>query len=185
MDLSVLAQEYKIKETSIKPLVPTENGKRTALKELVGEKIIKKYQIWEHFFPDYESVKKVTTKKLQMEGVDFIINEDTFIDLKSDIGPDYGNIIPLEIRQNGVFTMLSNKKTDWLLHIVVDDFKKRAVLIDYQWASKLAHRIAVAQVNHSEIPWPMFLSNNGTGQYIKLDYTSLPPEAKCKVLELK
>ena len=186
MDLNNLASEFKVTEEMAqhRALVNSDNGRRTAMKELIGEKAIKRYNVWERLFPGYTSVKRCTSVKLQKSGVDFIVDEDTFIDIKVDIGPNYENIIPVEIRQNKCFTMLSSKKTDYILHIIVDDFKRRAVLIDYQWLAKLAHKVAVCQVNHQEIPFQIFTSNNGTGEYIKLDYTTLPPESKVIVFDL-
>lgn len=186
MDLSVLANEFKVTDllAQHRALVNTENGRRTAMKEIIGEKAIKRYNVWERLFPGYTSVKRCTSVKLQRSGVDFIIDEDTFIDIKVDIGPNYENIIPVEIRQNKYFTMLSSKKTDYILHIILDDYKRRVVLIDYQWLAKLAHKVAVCQANHLEIPFQIFTSNNGTGEYIKLDYTTLPPEAKAVIFDL-
>lgn len=184
--LDKLAKEFNVTEESVqrRSLVNTENGRKTALKEIIGEKAIKRYNVWERLFPGYNSVKRCTSTKLQRAGVDFIIDEDTFIDIKVDSGPDYGNIIPVEIRQNKYFTMLPSKKTDYILHIIIDDYKRRAVLIDYQWLSKLAHKVAVCQANDQTTPFQIFTSNNGTGEYIKLDYTNLPPESKVVVFDL-
>ena len=184
--LDRLANEFKVTEAAVqrRALVNTENGRKTALKELIGEKAIKMYNVWERLFPGYNSVKRCTSTKLQRAGVDFIIDEDIFIDIKVDSGPDYGNIIPIEIRQNRVFTMLPSKKTDYILHIIIDDYKRKAVLIDYQWLSKLAHKVAVCQANGQPTPFQIFTSNNGTGEYIKLDYTTLPAESKVVVLDL-
>lgn len=178
MDLESLCKEFKV-EYEVNPAYL-----RTRTKEKVGEKFIKKYNIWEELFPDYQSIKKVTTKKLQLDGVDYILTDangdDIYIDIKCDIGYDYEDIVPLEIRQKGIFTMLSFKKTDYILHIVIDDHQRKAVLIDYQLLSKIANKISKAQIAEKKhlgqlqtVPFEVFESFNKTGEYVRLPYKNI------------
>ena len=55
-------------------LVNTENGMVTAATEMLGEAIIRKFKLWNELFPNYQSVKKATSKKNQKEGIDFFCN---------------------------------------------------------------------------------------------------------------
>lgn len=178
MDLKALMTAYKVDGNENDPY------ERTKIKEKIGEKFIKKHNIWEALFPDYLAVKKVTTKKLQLDGVDFIITDATgnavFVDIKVVIGPDYSTV-PIEIRQNDCITFTSRKKTDYLLYIVIDDSHNSAILFDYDSISKLALRVAKAQAEEHKhigqletVPFEVFKSFNGTGEYIKFDYKNSP-----------
>lgn len=143
-------KEYNIDETKAvkRALVNSPNGIRTAMTEMLGETIIKKHHLWNVLFPNYQSVKKATSKKNQKEGTDyFITTEDDVllsIDIKVCCGPSYSfnkeycfnepdkvrvtlpkeNTIkkqaPIELMQKGIRTFTSRKKTDYLLFIFAD-----------------------------------------------------------------
>lgn len=140
-------------------------------KEAYGEKLLKQYNIFEHFFPNYKGFEKVENRKNQMEGVDFIIRnnngEYVYIDLKACIGPDYEDIVPLEITQYGVVTNTRRKKTDYFIYMIDDQFKSRAVLISYDLILKITEK----QLESKSCP--EYKSATGTGSYIKLEYLRL------------
>lgn len=190
MDIELMKSRLGISDKVVQKhiLVNNPNGYRTALKECIGEAIIKKFNVWERLFPDYQGFKKVSSTKLQKQGVDFIVTDangdEIFIDLKADVGPDYGDIFPIEIYQNDIPTMVKSKKTDYLLHIIVDDNKIRAVLVDYQECCNVAHKEAASYCASKELPYPMLISNNGSGKYIKYDYLKNDAGLNIKVVEL-
>lgn len=159
-------KEYYFKEYSIdeakarkRALVNSPNGIRTAMTEMLGEAIIKKYHIWNALFPNYQSVKKATSKKNQKEGTDyFVTTEDDVllsIDIKVCCGPSYAfskeycfnepekvrithtkeNMIkkqaPIELMQKGIRTFTARKKTDYLLFIFADSEGVSYCLMDY------------------------------------------------------
>ena len=129
-------------------LVNSENGMITAATEMLGEAIIKKYRLWNELFPNYQSVKKATSKKNQTDGIDYFITEEdnnvVNVDIKVCCGPDFsfnkdycyrnpecyhtvkpteGTIskqAPIELKQNGNRTFTSRKKTDYILFIFAD-----------------------------------------------------------------
>ena len=129
-------------------LVNSENGMITAATEMLGEAIIKKYRLWNELFPNYQSVKKATSKKNQTDGIDYFITEEdnnvVNVDIKVCCGPDFsfnkdycyrkpeyyhtvkpteGTIskqAPIELKQNGCRTFISRKKTDYVLFIFAD-----------------------------------------------------------------
>lgn len=131
-------------------LVNTENGMITVATEMLGEEIIRKFTLWNELFPNYQSVKKATSKKNQKEGIDFFITEEdgnvVNIDIKVCCGPDFsfnkdycyrkpecyriteppeGTVkkqAPIELKQNGARTFTSRKKTDYILFIFVDRY---------------------------------------------------------------
>ena len=175
MDLIRLSKEFK---------VIYDSNNITKTKEAIGEAFLKKYNVFESFFPSYLAFRKITNKKLQKEGVDFIVTnkdeEEIFIDLKTDIGPDYSNIVPIEIRQYGAVTMTKDKKTDYILHVVIDDHQRKAVLFMYKHFCSIANAIAQQQTednktgpfkfSHDSKAYEVFTSRNSTGEYIKFDY---------------
>ena len=130
MDLNNLKYIYNIDDETIskRALVDSENGRKTALKELIGEAVIKRFTLWNRLFPNYQSVKKITSKKNQKDGIDFIVTAEDGtvynIDLKSLVG-NYEwdgtersdgktfeqDVIraPIELRQNGIFTLKENR----------------------------------------------------------------------------
>lgn len=140
-------------------LVNTENGMITAATEMLGEEIIRKFSLWNTLFPNYQSVKKVTSKKNQREGVDYFITDEEGtlynIDIKVCCGPNFnfdkdycyrnpecyhtvktveGTInkqAPIELKQNGNRTFVSRKKTDYILFIFADTSGISYAIISY------------------------------------------------------
>ena len=124
-------------------LVNSENGMITAATEMLGEAIIRKFRLWNRLFPNYQSVKKATSKRNQKDGIDYFVTleDDTVIniDIKVCCGPDFSldknqcykepekqrtlssmNQAPIELKQNGFRTFTNRKKTDYLLFIFAD-----------------------------------------------------------------
>ncbi len=169
-------------------LMDNDNSRRTATKELIGEYYIKEFNVWECLFPSYNSVRRITSEKLQRSGVDYIINDDTFVDIKCDIGPDYANSIPIELTQYNNPTNTPDKKTDYVVHVIIDDFKERVMMINYQWMRNLCEKVREDE-KEGRPTFPIYISNNGTGKYIKVDYVNMPAEEKfkadLKVIEIR
>lgn len=180
-NLEYYKNRYKITDTMVnsRALMDNDNSRRTATKELIGEYFVKEFNIWERLFPNYNSVKKVTSEKLQRSGVDYIINDDTFVDIKCDIGPDYANCIPIELSQFNNPSNTLDKKTDYVVHIIIDDFKERVVMANYAWVCELCEKVR-KDAKEGRPTFPIFTSNNGTGEYIKVDYVNMPTEGKLK-----
>lgn len=178
-------------------LVSGENAIITAATEMVGEKIIKQYTLWNILFPNYKSVKKITNIKNQKQGTDFqIITDDdeiVNIDIKVQIGPDYSpkkedykvphricsdtKVAALELYQNNIPSLLG-KKTDYFLFITVDESGIYYGLLEYDLAVKvikehLFKHTIIDGVAHKE--WPGYLnhftSNNSSGIYVKYPLT--------------
>ena len=66
-------------------LVKNDNGITTAMTEMLGEKIIKQFHIFDELFPENTGYKKVVSKKFQKAGVDYEVyneNETLYIDIK-------------------------------------------------------------------------------------------------------
>lgn len=154
--ISAMKQQYftefniDLDKAKKRALVNTENGMVTAATEMLGEAIIRKFKLWNELFPNYQSVKKATSKKNQTEGIDFFITEEdgnvVNIDIKVCCGPDFsfnkdycyrkpecyrtvepaeGTInkqAPIELKQNGARTFTSRKKTDYILFIFADTY---------------------------------------------------------------
>lgn len=134
-------------------LLKTENGARTACKEMIGDAVIKQYHLFDKLFPDNIGYKKVTNKDLQLAGADYEVyvneNTTTYIDLKSCVGPDYSmkpedfdmveatdellarDGIPIEIYQNGEFTNSKCKITSFMLYVICDVKGVRYCLVPY------------------------------------------------------
>ena len=163
--ISAIKQKYftefniDLEKAKKKALVNSENGIVTAATEMLGEEIIKKFRLWNELFPNYQSVKKATSKKNQKEGIDYFITEDdetvVNVDVKVCCGPDYsfskrhcfrsldtdysvnlpeGTInkqAPIELKQNGNRTFTSRKKTDYILFIFADTSGISYVSISY------------------------------------------------------
>lgn len=133
-------------------LVKNENGVKTAMTEMLGEAIIKHFNLWEVLFPDNNGWKKITAKKMQKAGVDYEVysstNETIYIDIKVCVGPDYSMkdedfngtptrlirsaAVPIEIYQNEVFTNTKGKLTDYLLYIIAEDRGISYCLMPYE-----------------------------------------------------
>ena len=131
-------------------LFNSEDGMITVATEMLGEAIIRKFKLWNELFPNYQSVKKATSKKNQKEGIDFFITKEdgtvVNIDIKVCCGTDFsfskdycyrnpecyrtvklikGTInkqAPIELNQKGVRTFTSRKKTDYILFIFADTY---------------------------------------------------------------
>lgn len=178
-------------------LVPGENAIITAATEMVGEKIIKQHTLWNTLFPNYKSVKKVTNKKNQKQGIDYIIvtddDEEVFVDIKVQIGPDYSpkqddyktphrilsntKVAALELYQNNIPSLLG-KKTDYFLFITVDESGIYYGLLPYEQAVNIIkEHLMTHKVENgvAKVDWPGYLnhytSNNGSGIYIKYPLT--------------
>ena len=179
-----------------KALVNTENGMITAATEMVGDKIIKLNSLFDKLFPNNTGYKKETKKKYQTAGVDYWVfdekGNEIAIDIKVNIGPDYNMektdytnteiehkqslSIPVEIYQNGFFTNSSDKLTDYMLYLVLDNNNEYYKLIEYnkireislkhKYVEKLVAPRTVERVNEGDFSW--HTSNNGTGVYIKV-----------------
>lgn len=192
MDLNNLKYIYNIDDETIakRALVDSENGRKTALKELIGEAVIKRFTLWNRLFPNYQSVKKITSKKNQKDGIDFmVIAEDGTvynIDLKSLVG-NYEwdgtersdgktfeqDVIraPIELRQNGIFTNLPSKRTDYLLYIWTDPDTAQSTysLLDYKMISDISYKcdkVVCENKKMEPLPYIHYTSCNKTGEYI-------------------
>lgn len=192
MDLNNLKYIYNIDDETIakRALVDSENGRKTALKELIGEAVIKRFTLWNRLFPNYQSVKKITSKKNQKEGIDFMVTAEDGtiynIDLKSLVG-NYEwdgtersdgktfeqDVIraPIELRQNGIFTNLLSKKTDYLLYIWTDPDTAQSTysLLDYKMISDISYKcdkVVCENKKMEPLPYIHYTSCNKTGEYI-------------------
>lgn len=165
----------------------TPNGYTTAAVEMLGEAIIERHNIWKQLFPDFISATKATSIKDQKDGIDFFITleDDTVIniDIKVCSGPDYSfkkerayvdpssvrlvkpepecdyilNQAPIELKQNGIVTFTTKKKTHHLLFIFADTNGVSYSLVDYN---------NVLFLVDNNINYRHFISNNGSGEYI-------------------
>lgn len=190
-NLEYFKNHYKITDDIVnsRALMDNDNSRRTATKELIGESYIKEFNIWERLFPSYRSIERITSEKLQREGIDYIINNDTFVDIKCDIGPDYANHIPIELTQYGEFTNTFDKKTDYIVHIIIDDFKERVVMINYKWVRRYCEKV-MKDLESNTPTVAIYNSSNGTGKYTMVDYINgMPVEEKfkadLKVIEIR
>lgn len=171
-------------------------GIRVAKKELIGEAYIKKEHIFDILFPNNIGFKKITNKKLQKAGADYIIflpnDENVYIDIKSCIGKDYTmktedyvkptrvikgqDAIPVEIEQYGVFSNFSSKITDFILYLLFDESGMRYYLVDYhnvivpiskEHKGKIVVKDGKAYKEQTgKYKW--HFSKNGTGLFIKV-----------------
>lgn len=116
---------------------------RPMAKELIGNQIIKKYDLFDILFPENIGVVREVGVKAQKAGVDYIIYFPTldennkkkiYVDLKSLVGEDYHMTesdyltdymgtrkydmigAPVELYQNGIYTNSSSKYTDFVLY---------------------------------------------------------------------
>lgn len=181
-------------------LVKNENGTRTALKEMIGEAIIKESRLFDLFFPDNIGFKKISSKKLQKAGADYEVylsdNQTVYVDLKSLVGPDYTmypddyvspkriikdqKAIVVEIYQNDLFTNYSSKMTDFVLYTIADSTGVYAYLVPYKAVVDLSkeHKAKyivegdiAKRVQSGYLKW--YTSNNGSGIYIKVNAESI------------
>ena len=188
-------------------LVSSENGMVTAATEMLGEAIIRKFKLWNELFPNYQSVKKATSKKNQTEGIDFFITEEdgnvVNVDIKVCCGPDFsfnkdycyrnpecyrtigpteGNInkqAPIELKQNGVRTFTSRKKTDYILFIFADTYGVSYANLSYENILTIVdenigkYEYIVDErgfekkvFNTNRGIYKHYTSNNGSGEYV-------------------
>lgn len=134
-----------------------ENSK-TCDKEREAEEIINLYNVWEKC--GFKFKEKVTDKKRQKEGIDFLVTDergDVYnIDLKTEIGPSYDMVIDdfrdpqyfisakglvLELYQSGIFTNTSTKKTDFMLYILKDNSGIYYALVPYKWIHEMSMKL--------------------------------------------
>ena len=209
--ISTIKQQYftefniDLEKAKKRALVCSENGMVTAATEMLGEAIIRKFKLWNDLFPNYQSVKKVTSKKNQTEGIDFFITEEdgnvVNIDIKVCCGSDFsfhkeycyrkpechrtikcvkGTInkqAPIELKQNGVRTFTSRKKTDYILFIFADtygisyanlSYEKVLTIVDgciseYKYVNEHGF---VRKVYEERGSYKHHTSDNGSGEYV-------------------
>ena len=164
---------------------------KTCIKETRGDDAIKQYNIWDRFFPGNTGWKKVTDKKMQKAGVDYIIygahGEEMYVDLKTGIGDDYTDggyaVVAIEIYQNDWFTNTDHKMTDFMLYYTNDKYGERFFLYDYDDIKKVSeeHRKKLiykedvdmyTYKNEGSFQWHK--SFNGTGIYIRMPFDYIP-----------
>lgn len=167
-------------------IFPNDNALRTAKKEMIGKKVIKKYDLINRIFPENTGFRKVSSKKLQKCGCDYEVffdDKSIYLDLKSLVGEDYDmkdkdyrdglehdnqgkKGIVLEIYQNGIFTNV-NKLTDFFIYTICDKDGISYCVISYKKVVEICKKyiihMGVVPVNE----YTMYQSNNGTGLYIK------------------
>ena len=177
-------------------LVKNDNGITTAMTEMLGEKIIKQFHIFDELFPENTGYKKVVSKKFQKAGVDYEVyneNETLYIDIKVCVGPDYSmnaddfnntsdvlesKAVPIEIYQNNVFTNTKGKLTDYMLYIIADNSGISYLLLSYEDVMKISmehkRQIEYFYTEKGRIAkyinkgaYKWHTSNNGSGIYIK------------------
>ena len=178
-------------------LVKNSNGITTAMTEMLGEKIIKQFKIFDEVFPENTGYKRVVSKKFQKAGVDYEVyneNEIIYIDIKVCVGPDYSMMpedyndpsnaieskaIPIEIYQNGIFTNTKGKLTDFMLYIIADNSGISYSLLPYEEIMKISmdHKRQVEYYMEEDYrrfarfinkgAYKWYTSNNGSGIYIK------------------
>ena len=165
-------------------LVNSENGMITAATEMLGEAIIRKFRLWNQIFPNYQSVKKATSKRNQLDGIDYFVTleDDTVVnvDLKICCGPSFSldknqcykepekqralssmNQAPIELKQNGFRTFTSRKKTDYLLFIFADGNGISYANLAYDDVLKIVDE----NIKDKGI-YLHHISNNKSGEYI-------------------
>ena len=177
-------------------LVKNDNGITTAMTEMLGEKIIKQFHIFDELFPENTGYKKVVSKKFQKAGVDYEVyneNETLYIDIKVCVGPDYSmntedfnnpydaiesKAIPIEIYQNNVFTNTKGKLTDYMLYIIADNSGISYIMLSYEYVMKISmdhkRKLECFDTEKGKIAkyinkgaYKWHTSNNGSGIYIK------------------
>ena len=163
----------------------TDNN-RSWKKEEVGDSIIKEENLFVRFFPDMIGYKKITTKKLQKAGADYIIyfedRDPIYIDIKVNIGSDYSMkpedyirkshyvenevALPIEIYQNKIFTNEKSKITDYMLYFILEEKRQICYLIDYIEIFKVsAYHCNFGKQDMKR--FTLYRSNNKSGIYIK------------------
>lgn len=165
-------------------LVNSENGMITAATEMLGEAIIRKFRLWNQIFPNYQSVKKATSKRNQLDGIDYFVTleDDTVVnvDIKICCGPSFSldknqcykepekqrtlssmNQAPIELKQNGFRTFTSRKKTDYLLFIFADGNGISYANVAYDDVLKIVDE----NIKDKGI-YLHHISNNKSGEYI-------------------
>ena len=182
MVLEELIQKYKITDEQIKKNALKEDygSMKCSAKELIGNTIFK--ENFKQLFPKAESVKKCSSKRKQLAGIDFFVINDDYsdlnIDIKCCIGDDYDMKIddyihhedfkevkgvPVEISQNGDFTNTEDKETDYMVYIICDKDGINIYMFYYNDISLL--------LSNKEFWGPKYAihtSFNGTGRYYKL-----------------
>lgn len=137
----------------------------TTATEKLGEILIEKYDIFNTVFKvlynqSVESVEKITDKKRQRMGIDYVVNNKK-IDIKVCCGPDY-KCCPIEITQYSQVSY-KNKSTDLLLYILCDLKGIRVCVLDFNEYKRIVDDVILNQSAKYEIN----TSFNGTGTYVK------------------
>lgn len=157
------------------------------MKEKIGERFIDNNNLFPPHIRGVTGYEYITDRDLQLSGVDVIvktnINKDVYIDIKVCIGEDYsmkttdyigafanfqlqmpiGIAIELQNKDrygNWHKTFTKNKKTDYLLFIVLDKNGEHYNLINYKQLCNYIEK-------HSN-EYTKYLSNEGTAEYIKV-----------------
>lgn len=134
------------------------NASKTVWKEVVGRLIL------DDFLKHYTwNTDSVTQKK----GVDFVFNNKN-TDLKSLVGnyrDENGLNITLELKQYNKETLTEDKLTDVLAYTVLEENRISLVLIPYKKLLKQLPAL-VEKYEHK-------ISNNGSGEYIKVPVNQL------------
>lgn len=126
--------------------------------EMLGDAILKEYNIFPKMFGEGCKIEKIENKILQKRGIDYIV-DDCKIDIKVCCGPDYTKC-PLEIRQYGK-TAYVGKETDMLLYILADWRGIR--IVPYAYTSYVKF---VDDAIKNPKAYDIKISRNGTGAYV-------------------
>lgn len=177
---------------------------KTATKEAIGEKIIKKYNLFDIIFPNNTGFRRITSEKLQKCGCDYEVffenNTSVYIDLKSLVGEKYemkakdyrDNIlhdegkkgVAIEVYQYGIFTNVG-KMTDYFLYTICDSDGISYCLIPYDEILRLTKKYVIHMGIFPTEKYMMQYSFNGTGIYIKypVDVSFLFKKKKIKKIK--
>lgn len=175
------------------------NDSYTNTKEEMGKAFLKQH--WKEIFPEAKSIKWVTSKKLQVKGVDFIVTRKDgtcfAVDLKGCYGPDYDMNIddfngvpsradwgkkgaPVELFQHNrgsklfEFTNVKRKLTDEMLYIISDYSGTGFIRMSYEEIKRISHEhVTSICFNRNEFcgKYKAHLSQNGTGWFVKAPVT--------------
>lgn len=146
-------------------------------KEVLAEKLIFNRGVFSSFFDLKGRIFKITDKEQQKAGVDYIVNGNINIDIKADIGEytdDFGrDIIPVELYQNNKISFDDTKKTTYVMWVNVNVNTDTFYVIAVPY--KLVKEIVLVNIKTTEYSFlhklyggQHFISNNGSGEYIKL-----------------
>lgn len=147
----------------------SESGYKTAKKELIGDAVIRKYNLFDSLFPNnlgYRKISKKTKedKEKQLAGIDYeVYTEEGVInvDLKSLVGQNYNMTLKdyynpedfkadtkgvvIEIYQNDIFTNSNDKRTDVMLYTICDEDGIYYSAIRYQDIQKISEQHTIIQ----------------------------------------